>query len=69
MVELVNIMYDEERHLSPLSTIITANDSRGIKLVIGELRIDGTFQPKLFFPDTVDDEDINSVLKHKKRLT
>ena len=67
MVELVHILYDEERNIKPLSTILIANDSRNVGLVIGELPPDGEFKRHLFFKDTVDDDDLNSVLKHRKR--
>ena len=67
MVELINILYDQERNIKPFSTIIIANDSRGVGLVIGELPPDGNFKRHLFFKDTVDDVDLNAVIKQTKR--
>lgn len=67
MVELVHILYDEDRNIKSFSTVLIANDSRGVGLVIGELPPDGEFKRHLFFKDTVDDEDLNSVIKHSVR--
>ena len=67
MVELTHICYDEERNIKPFSTIIIANDSRGVGLVIGELPPDGSFKRHLFFKDTVDDVDLNAIIKQTKR--